>query len=231
MSFAIITQNLKMDHQSKGLLIQFILSEFIKSYTQILEIHQFSTDCKKNALSMLALSVVNLSGSNKSCSGLLSWNQEDGILWRLKNYCRALVDLEGKKDPLISKMESSINQAFLSALHSLDILQQSTSFEEDSIIALQKGLKKVIDQMKRFSKALALNLQQFSDNENVIFFLLRHQNELDKIYGKQFVFKLINKMYLKGIEGATNFLLKQYRNRGFNHFIPAIKKMISELKK
>lgn len=231
MSFAIITQNLKMGHQSKGLLIQFILSEFIKSHTQVVEIHQFSKDCQKIALSMVALNIVKLSGSNKCCSGLLSWNQKDGILWRLKNYCKALVDLEGKSDPLISKMESSVNQAFLSALHSLDILQQSASFEEDSMIALQKGLKKIIDQMKRFSKALAFKLQQFSDNENVIFFLLRHQNELDKIYGKQFVFKTINKMHSKGIEEATIFILKQYKNRGFNHFIPAIKKKISELKK
>lgn len=226
MSFAIITQNLKIGHQSKGLLIQFILSEFIKSNIQVSKIHHFPEDCKK-----IALSIVKLSGSSKSCSSLFSWNPEDGILWRLKNYCTALQSLEDKCDPLILKMEKEVNGAFLSALHSLDILQQLDSFEETNRVALQKALKKIIDPMKRFSKALALVLQKFKNNENVIFFLLRHQNELDKIYGKQFVFKLINSMHPKGIEETANFVLKQYKNRGFNHFIPAIKKKISELKK
>ncbi len=225
MSFAIITQNLKIGHQSKGLLIQFILSELIKSHNQISEIHQSREDCKK-----IALSVVKLSGS-KSCSALFSWNPEDGILWRLKNYSKTLSSLEDKSDPLILKMENEANGAFLGALHSLDILQQIGNFQEEKEQAIQKGLQKIIDPLKRFSKALALVLQKFKSNENVIFFLLRHQNELDKIYGKQFVFKLINRMHPKGIEETADFVLQQYKNRGFNHFIPAIKKKISELKK
>lgn len=221
MSFAIDTHNMKVYHQSKGLTLQFILAEFIKSYDQVLAIHQFPVDHEK-----VFSSIIELTGSCKNSTTFFSWDNENGILARLKNYCACFTHLDDKKSNLLaSEMYFRINQAFLNSLQSLDILRHLNSQEA----YLQKSLKKIVDQMKRFSKALASLLLQFKDDENVIFFLLRHKKELDQIYGKQFVFKLINRMYPKGIEEASNFVLKQYKKRGFHHFIPVIKKKIAEL--
>lgn len=236
MSFALTAiQHRNTRIQSKGLLFQFILSEFITSYSEVLTIHQLFPSVEQmlnsETISALKANLIKLAGSPRKYSRLFSWNQEDGILSRLKNYC-ADFSLQGEKDDrIISKMQSYINQAFLSCIQGVDAIQllENIDRSEQNIKKLYKILSKFIKEMRLFSKLTAEIMRQFSGDENVVFFMLRHQPELDRLYGSRFVFKLINKMYPKGIAQASDFLLNQYKQRGFDHLIPTIQKKISEL--
>jgi hypothetical protein len=234
MSFGLTTWGLKPQPSYKSLLFQFILLEFISSYTEVLNIHQLSRDLQttSDVVPALKLSINKLAGPARGCMRLFSWNLEDGILSRLKNYC-ANFTLEAKdSNPGILKMHAYLNQAFISCRKTLDVigLFEERDLSQQNRQALHKVLTKVIQQMGRFSKMTAKLMQQFSTDENVVFFMLRHKSELDRLYGSQFVYKLINKMYPKGVEEAKDFLLKQYGQRGFDHLIPLIIKKISELK-
>lgn len=223
---------------SKSLLFQFILSEFISSQSEISTIHKLATTLKTNSNSKLELinslksSLVKLAGSAKSYKPLFSWNQEDGILFRLKNYC-AHFSLQGENSNKTSlDMHLHINQAFLSCIQGLDTIRLLEEIEDTSqnMQGLDKILSRIIKQMGRFSKLTANLMRKYNDDENIVYFMLRHQTDLDKLYGSKFVLKLINRMYPKGIEEAANFLTTKYKTRGFDNLIPRLQKKISELK-
>lgn len=236
MSFALTAiQHRNTRIQSKGLLFQFILSEFITSYSEALTMHQLLPSVEhmvnSETISALKANLIKLAGSTGNYSRLFSWNQEDGLLSRLKSFC-ADFSLQGKKDDhIISKMQSYINQAFLSCIQGLDTIRllEDSDGPEQNIKKLYKILSKFIKEMRCFSKLTVEIMRQFSGDENVVFFMLRHQPELDRLYGSRFVFKLISKMFPKGITQVSDFLLSQYKQRGFDHLIPTIQKKISEL--
>lgn len=226
MSFALTAiQHRNTRIQSKGLLFQFILSEFIASYSEVLNMKVESLNVQ--TISSLKANLIKLVGSSQK--HLFSWNLQDGVLTRLKNYC-ADFSLQGEKsDTIILKMQSYINQAFLSCIQSIDAIQLYENCEEPHQSKLHKILSKFIKEMRCFSKLTVEIMRQFSGDENVVFFMLRHQPELDRLYGSRFVFKLISKMFPKGITQVSDFLLSQYKQRGFDHLIPTIQKKISEL--
>jgi len=238
MSFGLATLHWNKD-TSKSLLFQFILSEFITSYREVLAIQQLASNLKTESninlklIASLKSCLVKLAGSARSYKPHHSWNQEDGILFRLKNYCAHFSIQEEKNNSASLNMYLHINQAFLSCIQGLDAicLLEEIDGSVQNIQMLSKILTRIIKQMGRFSKLTTSVMRKFNKDENIVYFMLRHQSELDSLYGSQFVFKLINRMYPKGIEGASNFLFIQYKKRGFDHLIPRLQKKISELKK
>ncbi len=235
-----VAQNFSISKQNKSLLFQFILSEFIDSYREILIIHQIQTELKSGfsqiQLEHLKSSMMKLAGSSKTYMRLFAWNHEDGILARLKNHClylREAFSFQSKKEShTLFKMQNYINKAFINCLQSLDALHLTDKIEisEKQIQNLHKLLNQIISPMRKFSKLAASVMQKFRNDENVLFFMLRHKSDLDRLYGSQFVFKLINRMYKKGIDEFSDFLLDRYKKRGFHHLIPGICNYIAELK-
>ena len=70
---------------------------------------------------------------------------------------------------------------------------------------------------------------EFSLDENVLFFILRHKDKLDSIYGEGFVKKIFNKMYPDGINEAENYVKKKYAKRGFHNLLMVIASKFTEL--
>jgi hypothetical protein len=233
MTFGSTTRGKYPKTSQKSLLFQFILLEFINSYTEVLNILKITNVLHISLKEVQALntSLSKLAGSARGSIRFFSWNMEDGILSRLKNYC-ANYALEAKDSPGILKMQTQLTKVFINCRETLEAIRlaEENELSEPNKKILHKILNTIIRQMNRFSKLTTTLMKQFSADENVVFFILRHKAELNNLLGSQFILKLFKKMYPKGADGAKEFLIKNYGLRGFNHLEPQILQQISELK-
>ena len=62
----------------------------------------------------------------------------------------------------------------------------------------------------------------FHDNENVLYYLLNRQKELNKFYRKPIVSKLFKELFKGGLSDAKAFLIRKFTQREFHHLLPLI---------
>jgi len=95
--------------------------------------------------------------------------------------------------------------------------------------AMLAAVDKASSAMHRFAKQLSRLIHQFRDDENVIFFLLRHHSVLDSLYGQRFTLKLLSRMFSKGLKEAQHFLITRYAERGFTVVENPIRTLAAEI--
>jgi len=83
--------------------------------------------------------------------------------------------------------------------------------------------------LKEIRALLLDELITFRDDENVLFFLLRHQAEFDHVYSASMVSKTLETLFAEGLGAASNFLTGRFERRGFYHLIPLISQKIERL--
>lgn len=224
-------------HHHPHLLIQFIWSELIlasEHTTQAMNILvALSKTPKKNLhaplLVTLSNHVMKLSGSADDYMRLFSWG-EYGILAKLKNYCSLFTQdkIGTGKDQI--NMSNKANRAWLLSLEALDQIRayqhNGIALDIEALTEVMIKIKRSIAHLKRLTSVIAL---EFRSDENVLLFLLRHQELLDTLHQRGFVKKLLNKMFPKGKKAVAQLLIKKYTARGFNHFVPFIRAKIKKL--
>ena len=222
-------------YSSSQLLFQFILSEFIQAYGEIQLINKIADEKTEETqtsqrLHALAHHVSLLAGSTQQHMRMLSWN-DDGFLTKMKNYCALLCHYDSNETHDLYRMFKESNQAWLLSLRVLDAIrtmQQSTEQSHDTM-PFMPVLKKLNNCLKRFSRLVMRAVLPFSQDENVVFFILRNKEQLDALYKPKFTKDLIKKMFSKGTEEASQFLLERYTIRGFTSLIPLINRKFIEL--
>jgi hypothetical protein len=230
-------------HHNTSLLFQFILSEFILSYREAKVIHRYMLTLKSDGkeisspdLDELRASINNLAGLTKEYMRIFSWNIDNGILAKLKNYCALLVQYADPADNSVIALHRYADKVWLLCLQNIDILHLLNS--ETSLLPAKKlekvtlslALKKMSLCFRHLARLIPLIIKQFKDDENVVFFLLNNKEALDELYGKGFFQKLCKKMYpLGGIAELGQLLEQKYFIRGFTNLIPKIKAKIAEL--
>ncbi len=75
---------------------------------------------------------------------------------------------------------------------------------------------------------IAKFLVAFEPDENLYFFLLRHQEECKKIFGRVFLLNLFKKKH-QGLKQTEQFLINKYQERGFSHLTPSIRTYLAGL--
>ena len=90
-------------------------------------------------------------------------------------------------------------------------------------------LLKLVQAADRVAHLVPPLLDSFSRDENVIYFLVRHRETLDKLYGYGFVRQLCQKWHPKGVKGIETLLISRYQTRGFNHPVEKIKHLMSDI--
>lgn len=226
--------HLNIYHQKYSLLFQFIITEFIDSYTEVLHIHTSSEiidqEITKEALTELASSLRKLSGSQADHMSLFNYRNEESILSRLKNYCAFFSQHTDQQSKEAFEMHKYINRAWLACIQSLDMIYLlDESVTKNCQKNLHKSLVKIVHLMQKFSRVLIKVLMQFKADENIVFYVLRHHTQLDQLFGSQFVYKLLHRMYPKGLDQVAFFLRKRYTLRGFDHLLPVIDTKIAEI--
>lgn len=223
-------------HHNNSLLLQFLLVEFLEAFTEIQRLdilqkrtplpnHEATSRQKESEREQIEASLAKLVGSTRDYMRLFSWNFSEGLLVKLKTYCTLfLQNAEGNEKELIA-MQHYAEKIWQACLLAIDALHE-TPQERAPLVA---SLDKACSSMHRFSKLAARLIHQFREDENVIFFVVRHHQRFDRLYGNRFVYKLLNRMYQKGLRETQQVLVKKYTERGFDNILPIIQTNLAEI--
>jgi len=235
--FALIRKNVvKAYHQHQHLLMQFIWSELILAHGhshKTLEVldklkHTKKMTSRNSLLYELKNHITTLSGSAHDYMRLFAWG-DDGILAKLKNYCSLFTQTKINLGHNQEELYKEANKAWLLSLEALDIirvLSQHKSHSEDALCSITKKMHNSIEKIRKLLEQIVLH---FSHDENILMFILRNQEALEKLHKRNFVKHVLNAMYPKGLEAAQKLLVKKYTARGFSQLIPFIRSKISQL--
>lgn len=227
-------------HHNHSLLFQFILSEFITVHRKIKHLDHLAHHLKlaeqyplfrdkcEQIVNELRICLNDLAGSPEVMR-IFVWNLGEGLLSKFKNNCSLFFEkaaFEDKKNLNISKYAHRIWFLCLDALNIVHRIKQEPGTDYSVLL---KMIEKVTVSMHNLERLIVRLLLQFQDDENVIFFLLRHQSQFDEVYGSHFVVNLFKQMYPNGVQEAGHFLLKRYAKRGFSHILPSIASKIATL--
>lgn len=224
-------------HLSASLQFQFVLADFFTVYRDIQVLdrlyHQNPISipehpyqiCNQETIQQVENLLTNLIGSQRGDTRLVSWNFREGILTRLKTHCAFFSQNADQGEKELIAMQHYIDKVWQHCMQAMGLLYESPEKRPPLYTALEKASSA----MQRFAKLIARVIHQFRDDENVIFFLLRHNHQIDKLYGSRYINKLLCRMYPKGLREVRHFLSKKYTERNFEHLLPAISTMIAEI--
>ena len=222
--FSLPHQHINAYHYDPSLLFQFILSETLATL-------RFTKQLLEAEPAEAASALKNLVGTLNDPYRLFSWAPENGTLAKLKAYCSYFAHSAEPYDNVLIPMVHTAEQSWLLSLVCLDDLRhfERTRQGGGSAAKLTKSIKELASALNRLAKLIAKLIEQFWNDENVIYFILRHRREFDEVFGDKFVKSLLKKMYLGGVWGAASFLSKRFSKRGFEHLIENIETGIEEL--
>lgn len=90
-------------------------------------------------------------------------------------------------------------------------------------------ISKIIDLLERVTTGLMSLLICFRKDENVVFCVLRHHLQLDQSLGYGYAATLLQRFHSRGLTGLQNFLVTNYKRRGFRELVPQINKSIGKV--
>lgn len=191
---------------------------------------------KKNmmkALDELLTCTRHLSGVCYDSVLLLYWNYDHGLLHKLNSYAALFSRNSSQEGSVPQRTYNNTSQALRCSvqLHDALLALNGTAVTswKNQLPQLEVLVNKMMLHINRVRKALQTTLKQFSSDENVIFFVLRHSQEIDDIFAPGFVKDTLTKLYPKGLSEAKKLLSQKYRSRGFNQLLPIISTKIDNL--
>lgn len=232
-------------YHSESLLFQFILYDFLHTHGDIIKMIELAAKfsfvskekvkagVKRQVLCELIHISQHLAGSSYAYMRLFSWNHEGEILHKLNNYCALFSRLSTLDPSQSTKFYQHANQMWISCirLHDLFCSMLDTPQKNWSgpLSNFHAQMARLTNGIKRFTVMLAQIIPKYSNDENIIFFILRHANEFDVIYNQGFVKNLFNKISPDGLDYLQNSIVDKYKNRGFDNLIPIINTKFEEI--
>lgn len=227
----------KAYHHHQHLLLQFIWTELILASQ---EIERAQKACASGQMEQepkalyqaLAPHLTRLAGSPQDYMRLFD-SDDDGIFNKLKNYALlfSLQDPSSQKKHAIMIQEAS--NAWLNAVQALGLLRtiahQTAHVSQKQTAKLSLFIEKTQRSTLRLINLTAQITSNYKNDENVIFFLLRHQKSLNALRENQFILSLLKKMFRENLETMRKFLVKRYSERGFIHLLPFINQSVEQL--
>lgn len=219
-------QHINAYHYDNSLLFQFILNETLVTLREASQLIEIQLDVQK-----IRSVILRLVGTLNDSYRLFTWAPENGSLAKLRSYCSYFAHSADPHDNVLIPLVHAVEQNWLLSLVCLDDIRliERTKSTPAQRTKLTKSLKELTTGLQKLGKMIAKLIEQFWNDENVIFFILRNTTEFDEIFGDRFVKNLLKKMYLGGVWGAASFLAKRFTKRGFEHLIPIIESRIEEM--
>lgn len=220
-------------YRDASLVFQFLLSEFLKAVNQASmldeRLFQYKQKQRDSYLELLG-PLTELCSYLPKHARFFPWGFAEGSLNKLNTLIQHYVQLEGDSKEL-KEIQILIDRSLKEAQKALEHLK--TSEEESSSLYVQEMIElhisQVLKAIKKLHKLILPLLQNYKKNENVIFFLLRNQQDFRKIYGKRVFVQFFKEMYPSGPQSLEKFLLKEYSKRGFKQLAKNINEKMSEL--
>ncbi len=219
-------QHLKDFHNQRDVLLQFIISDVLLTHKMALSLKLPITD-----MEAFHEQLTQFSGSLSPPNGylkLFDW-YDGGLLGKIRSYCAHFMDLDKKDpslnnvvDPLIKIMHELAHVAWRTA-HTCCHCTVKKPDKPCDIAFLLKMLRRLAATLERIIKvAFWVVLRRFSDNENVLYFIVERRYEIEALSDHTFTERLFQNLFANGIDDARNFLINRYTLRGFKHYIPII---------
>ncbi|MCB1111036.1 MAG: hypothetical protein H7A37_07655 [Chlamydiales bacterium] len=224
-------------HHNDCLLFQFLLAEFLCAYKELPQLkslyRELAEGCEqkkqRRLYKKLAISLEALSGTTQEYMRIFSWNQNGGFLKKIMTYSTQLSDITASKNADALKVQRYANKAWVHCLHCHDLLLLRNKQTEKDKKELLSALEEIQKSLKMLARVAVAMITEYQDDENVLFFILRHKEQFDKLFGKRFVSKLFSKLFPKGLSNGKRFLIRRYKKRGFDDLEPIIAQKITEL--
>lgn len=179
------------------LLIQFIVAEFLAAYSQVYYLKQKSHLLSSSPalfdelLPQITQSITTLQGVPHENSRPWSYQWRTGSLTKLKKYCEQLSANSFHQNKIHFQMHKHIYRAWICCLHCFEMVKVSqpppspftSTFKPILASPLHHSLISMNTSLTNASKLLLKALRPFVDDETVLFFLHKRQQELTAIYG------------------------------------------------
>lgn len=201
-------------HHKDSLLFQFVLHEFLRTIGEVykLEATIEESDTAEQVHQKLTNYLLNLAGSEQEYVRIFTWIYDAGVLTKLKNTVDLLSQKSDKDDTEMRALHLLVHKSWLECLLSVDL------YRNQEFKTLKPQVMKTIKLIRKLPSALKKVIHRFEDDENVLFFLVRHKADFDTLLGKEFLADIIN-------ENAIPYLLEKYRGRGFDKLLPQIESL------
>jgi hypothetical protein len=220
-------------YRDASLVFQFLLSEFLKTVKEasLLDERLFLYKQKKrDSFRELLAPLTELCGSLPPQGSFFPWGFAEGSLNKLHTLIQQYVQLEGESKEL-KEIQNLIDRSLKEAEQALEYLKESE--EDSSSLYVQEMIEQrvahVLKAIKKLHKLVLSLLQNYKKNENVLFFLLRNQQDFRKIYGKRVFVQFFKETYPNGPQSLEKFLLNEYERRGFRQLAKNITEKMTEL--
>lgn len=222
---------------SNSLLFQFILSDFI---TVFLDIQRIDVLCHQKLLPLVEKTYLEhnkelireiekifdrLIGSRNDYIKRFLSGMGEGALTKFKMRCLAFIQQSDSETKDLLAMQHYAEKTWQHCLLACDAIGDASNKCTQAFAHLEKA----VNALNRLGKLIVRLIQQYRDDENVVFFVLRHKDAFDKVFGKRFLIKLFCRMYSKGLREAEQFLIKKYYERCFDNMGPMINRLFIEL--
>lgn len=233
-------QKLNVYCQSSGVLLQFILSEFLAAYPEVramgglhaeLDSQLSHTRLHDSTLSCLANALANLTGGVIEETHPLPWTRNQGALGKLKHYCQHYQNPDPSLAVLIADLKTASSKCFHAVLLARELVRQIRNGVEDDrrltdLGNLSRMLKRLANNMNQFAQYIAAILPQHHRDESILLFLLRHRKAFDDLYQPYCLIHHLTSSYPEGLHSVSAYLSQQYQARGFDHILPAIQRLV-----
>lgn len=218
------TRHFKAYYQDNSLLIQLMVIELFEIHQHMQLFKSFVNGILRDNIQPMKKCLIHLTGlpEEQVFQPAMSW--EKCALLTLKNYCECF--FLNLKNQSLTKMRASYytDQMVAESLHLLNLilLFQKGKINEEKVFKLTQSLIQNFSQNFSLFKNLLLKiLRKFHENENVIFFLLRKKDLLNKLFDQIELKKLFN--FFTKRNDLIRLLITRFKSRGFDNLLSTIK--------
>ena len=218
--------------QKPGVLFQFVLAEFLATYTEVKAIQAFSNHLAAATdwqLSKMMGSLSQLTGSPLS-DHTSPWDR--GALGKLKYLTTALAELTGETS--IQELSGAVNRAFFAALETRDILPGflRRPLQKDRLqatVLCSPHLRRLSENLERVANLIPSIIQEYRGDENVLLFVVKKRADFDTLYGTSFTKNLLLTMFPEGLCDLQTLIEERYRERGFEKIADTISHKLADI--
>lgn len=214
--------------ENRGLIVQFILHELFLADGLLKEIHVL---WEEENFSSLFERIGSFSGRASKSTHLFISDVNEGVFSKLRNYSAYFsLDKEAKKTG--AELRKISHRLYVNCSTLYDDLKEFSymDFEVKSIKKKVEKIEQKIDQdFKQYCDAFYFVLETFNQNENVVWYLIKHRKKAAAIFKEERVKALFNTYFPQGNLQIRDFLMKRYSERGFYSLLPSIEAEVKNL--
>ena len=208
---------------SNALLFQLLLSQLLKFYQSFSELKAHIATTPQDLSIIKEYFKILLDNPQFTIAPESpSWNTNQGSLKKLQNLSYSLVQDGTLDQEITTKLHEKFSKALTEGQKCWDSLFQKNTINKELFEKCNRYLDRSLNLVKKL-------LIHFQDDENVLFFLLRHSETFDLMYNSQFTISFLQKIYGKNLENIEKQLKEKFSNRRFEHLFTIISEKMKKI--